>query len=177
MTMDPSDYREQYLEELRNQAEKQLGYQAFLDKSKSSSERMQALTSNMQSLTDEEHSNTLEIIQDRDEEPELRASALMTIGREMGNRDESIDLLLQLLQDQTQPYEVRIAALRVLQILAFTSLLFMAKRPEYLATLRSIVDDPDTRMREAAIEILALEKDEYVQRRLNEGLDDPSRAL
>jgi HEAT repeat protein len=62
-------------------------------------------------------------------------------------------------------------------MLAFTSTLFMSKRPDFLAALRSIVEDPDVAVRQAAIEVLAMEKDEYVQRRLNEGLDDPSRAL
>jgi uncharacterized protein (UPF0147 family) len=152
--MDPSEYRNQYQEELQRQGEGQTGAREFVD-----------------------NSMLLSQIRDQSEEPARRAAALRASGRDMGQRDESIDLLLELLKDIAQPHEVRAAALQVLQTLAFTSSLFMAKRPAFLATLRSIVDDPDTQIRQAAIEILALEKDEYVQRRLNEGLDDPSKAL
>jgi uncharacterized protein (UPF0147 family) len=175
--MDGPDEREQYLEELNRQAEAQPGYREFLDKSRSPSQRMEALTASAKPQSEEDLANTMDIVQDQEEDPELRASALRAIGREMGERDESIDLLLELLQDNTQPREVRLAALHVLQMLAFTSPLFMSKRPEYLSALRSMVDDPDAGMRQEAIGILALEKDEYVQRRLNEGLDDPSKAL
>jgi hypothetical protein len=54
---------------------------------------------------------------------------------------------------------------------------FPGKRPDYLATLRSIIEDPDAQLRRRAIGILAREKDEYVQRRLIEGLEQRSRAL
>jgi len=175
--MDASEYRKQYMEELQRQAEGRPGYREFLDKAKSPSERLQALTGNEKSLTEEGLEEAISLIRDRQEESELRASALKAIGREMGNDDGSIDLLLELLKDKAEPRQVRLAALQVLQMLAFTSPLFMSKRPEFLAALRSIVDDSDAQIRQAAIEVLALEKDEYVQRRLNEGLDNPSKAL
>jgi hypothetical protein len=54
---------------------------------------------------------------------------------------------------------------------------FPAKRPDYLAALRSIVDDPDSQLRRVAIGILAREKDDYVQRRLVDGLEGKSKAL
>ena len=175
--MDPSEYRKQYTEELKRQTEKQPGYHEFLNRSNSLSQRLEALAGSTKSLTEEELANTINIIRDQEEEPELRVLALKAIGRDIGNRDESINLLLELLKEKTESREVRMAALQVLQMLSFISPLFMSKRPEFLAALRSIVDDPDSKIRQAAIEILALEKDEYVQRRLNEGLDDPSKAL
>jgi uncharacterized protein (UPF0147 family) len=175
--MDSSEHRKQYTEQLQRQTERQPGYHEFLNKSNSLSQRLEALASSAKSLTEDELANAIKIIHDQEEEPELRVSALRAIGRDIGNREESIDLLLELLKDKAQPREVRLAALQVLQMLAFVSPLFMSKRPEFLAALRSIVDDPDTKISQAAIEILALEKDEYVQRRLNEGLDDPSKAL
>lgn len=175
--MDASEYRNQYLEELKRRAERQSGSREFLDKSMSLSQRLEALTATPKSRTEDELAEAINLIRDSEEEPELRASALKAIGQDVGTRDESIDVVLGILKDPAQLRELRMAALQVLQMLAFTSLLFMSKRPEFLATLRSIVDDPDATVRQAAIEILALEKDEYVQRRLNEGLDDPSKAL
>src|SRR5215216_5108576 len=175
--MDSSEYRRQYAEELKRQTEGQPGYQEFLEKSNSRSQRHSALAAGTSPLTEEELAASLDILRDQKEEPTLRASALRAIGWEIGNREESINVLLELLQDKTQPREVRVAALQALQMLAFISPLFMSKRPEFLAALRTIVDDPDGAIRQAALEILAMEKDEYGQRRLNEGLDDPSRAL
>ena len=175
--MDSSEYRRQYVEELKRQTEGQPGYQEFLERSNSLSQRLRALTTRTSPLTAEELAASLDILRDRNEEPVLRASALRAIGREIGNREESINVLLELLQDKTEPGEVRLAALQTLQMLAFISPLFMSKRPEFLAALRAIVDDPDGALRQAALEILAMEKDEYGQRRLSEGLDDPARAL
>jgi HEAT repeat protein len=175
--MDSSEYRRQYTVQLNRQTESQPGYHEFLNKSNSLSQRLEALAGSTKSPTEEDLNNAINIIRDQEEEPELRASALRAIGRDIGNREESIDLLLELLKDKAEPREVRLAALQVLQMLAFISPLFMSKRPEFLAALRSIVEDPDTAVRQAAIEVLAMEKDEYVQRRLNAGLDDPSKAL
>ena len=175
--MDPSEYRRQYAEQLQRQAESQPGSQEFLDKSSSPSRRLELLAGRAQPLPEQELADAIDLIRDPGQDPALRASALRAIGKDMGQREESIDTLLDLLKDQTQPAEVRLAALKVLQMLAFISPLFLAKRPAFLATLRSIVDDPDAAVRQAAIEVLAMEKDEYVQRRLLEGLDDPSRAL
>jgi HEAT repeat protein len=55
--------------------------------------------------------------------------------------------------------------------------LFPGKRPEYLAALRSIVDDPDRTLRRRAVGALAREKDEYVQRRLIDGLEGHEKPL
>jgi hypothetical protein len=175
--MDSSEYRKQVAEQLERQAQNQPGSQEFLNRSGSVSQRLQALAGRTKPLSEEDVAGAIELIRDPEAEPALRASALRSIGRDMGDREESIDELIDLLQDRAQPGEVRLAALRALQVLAFTSPLFLSKRPEFLAALRAIVEDPEPAVREAGIELLAFEKDEYVQRRLHEGLDDPSRAL
>jgi len=175
--MDASEYRKQYAEKLKRVAEKQPDFRDFLDKSKPVSKRLKALGSSARLLSEAEQAESVTIIRDKEEEPELRASALRAISRDVGTSGELIDMALALLRDEAEPRELRISALQVLQRLGFTSPIFVSKRAEYLAALRSIVGDKDTRLRQQAIEILALVKDEYVQRRLNEGLKNPSRAL
>jgi len=177
MAIDPSEYRRQYAEQLQRQAESQPGSQEFLNRSGSPSQQLEALAGKAQPLPEEELANAVQLVRNPEAEPALRAAALRAIGPDMRNREDAIDALLDLLREQTQPREVRLAALKVLLTLAFISPLFLSKRPEFLAALRSIVEDADAAVRQAAIEVLALEKDEYVQRRLNEGLDDPSQAL
>lgn len=64
-----------------------------------------------------------------------------------------------------------------MQQISFSAMSFPAIRPDYLATLRSIIADPNGQLRQRAISILAQEKDEYVQRRLIEGLEGYSTPL
>jgi HEAT repeat protein len=114
---------------------------------------------------------------DRGRDVPSRASALRSIGMGIVEDPGLIDAVLGVLRDDTEPAELRKTALSVLQQSSFSAVVFAPKRPEYLAALRSIVDDRDAELRRRAIGILAREKDEYVQRRLLEGLERPSKAL
>src|ERR1051326_2260945 len=78
--------------------------------------------------------------------------------------------LLQVLADKTESASARLAALHALQQLSFNVPLFAEIRPAFLEILRTVIDDPDALLREQAVEALAQEKDEYVQRRLLAGL-------
>jgi HEAT repeat protein len=85
--------------------------------------------------------------------------------------------LTDILAEPSQPESVREAALRVLQINSFSSPTMLAHRPRYLRTLRGLIDDPSSSIRDSAIEVLAMNQDEYLQRRLIEGLEDPERRI
>ena len=91
--------------------------------------------------------------------------------------DDTLQASLNVLRDQKQPIKVRLAALQSLQAATFAVLEFEPHREEYFATLRELVDDPDDELRQRVLGILAREKDGYVQQRLLEGLQDPSKAL
>lgn len=77
---------------------------------------------------------------------------------------------LQILGDANRSAEERRAALVTLQQLSFNVPLLAEFRPAFIETLRAIIDDPDERLRDMALESLAQEKDEYAQRRLLAGL-------
>lgn len=91
--------------------------------------------------------------------------------------DKSLQASLDVLRDREQPIKVRLAALQSLQAATFSVIEFEPYREDYLATLREIVDDPDEELRQRVLGILARENDGYVQKRLLEGLQDPSKAL
>lgn len=91
--------------------------------------------------------------------------------------DENLQAALAVLRDREQPIKVRLAALQSLQAASFSVIEFEPYREDYLATLREISDDPDEELRQRVLGILAREKDSYVQQRLLEGLQDPSKAL
>ena len=91
--------------------------------------------------------------------------------------DQNAQAALNVLRDREQPIKVRLAALQSLQAASFSVIEFEPYREDYLATLREIVDDPDEELRQRVLGILAREKDGYVQQKLLEGLQDPSKAL
>ena len=106
-----------------------------------------------------------------------RLETVRAMSRQVTSEPQNIDRLIAVLGDRSQPADVRIAALDGLQAATFLVQEFAPKRPEYLETLRSVIDDPDRTLRRRALGVLAREKDEYVQRRLIEGLEHPSKAL
>jgi HEAT repeat protein len=148
-----------------------------LDKSKSVPERLDALESTSGMKEQDVVYDLLNLVRNKDEDLQLRISALDGISIEIGENHDFIDVVLGLAGDESEPPLLRRAALRVLQQGSFRTTLFQPKRPEYLAVLREIVDDKDAQLRLLAIGVLAAEKDEYVQRRLIEGLKDPAIAL
>ena len=91
--------------------------------------------------------------------------------------DDTLQASLNVLRDPKQPIKVRLAALQSLQAATFAVLEFEPHREDYFATLRELVDDPDEELRQRVLGILAREKDGYVQQRLLQGLQDPSKAL
>ena len=82
-----------------------------------------------------------------------------------------------MLKDTQSPQAVRLAALKALQSASFSVVKFTPCRPEYLAALRSLIDDPDPEVRQRVLGILAREQDGYTQQRLLEGLQQPEKAL
>ena len=91
--------------------------------------------------------------------------------------DDTLQASLDVLRDRQQPIKVRLAALQSLQAATFSVIEFEPHREDYFATLRELVDDPDEELRQRVLGILARENDGYVQKRLLDGLQDPSKAL
>ena len=91
--------------------------------------------------------------------------------------DKNMKASLDVLRDRAQPIKVRLAALQSLQAASFSVIEFEPYREDYLATLREIIDDPDEELRQRVLGILSRENDGYTQKRLIEGLEDPSKAL
>jgi hypothetical protein len=91
--------------------------------------------------------------------------------------DDTLQASLDVLRDKNQPIKVRLAALQSLQAASFSVIEFEPHREDYLATLRELVEEPDPELRQRVLGILAREKDGYTQKRLLEGLQDPTKAL
>jgi hypothetical protein len=173
--MDVPDYRSQYEAELDRVAREQVGFRELADRPAGAAR--DAAAASTAPADDDDLAAAVAVLRDPGAEPRLQTEALAVIAVNVEDRPELVNLLLERLADGSVPASLRGEFLDVLQQIAFRIVLFPAKRPDYLATLRSIVDDPDARLRRRAIGILAREKDEYVQRRLIEGLEQRARAL
>ncbi|MGH3921094.1 MAG: hypothetical protein ACRDSG_18980 [Pseudonocardiaceae bacterium] len=171
--MDVEDYRRQYEAELEQAAREEVSFRDLLDSSRTGQRETVAAVAE----DDDDLTAAVAVIRDSGADALLRSAALQLISIDIDKNPELIEPLLELLRDGTMPAEVRVAVLNVLQQISFRAVLFPAIRPEYLATLRSIIEDPDAQLRRRAIGILAREKDEYIQRRLVEGLERRSAPL
>ena len=112
----------------------------------------------------------IQLLKNKQEEVTVRSLVLQKALSSIGKNSEYIRDCLSILSDKTDRIEMRKGVFTVLKALNFGSKLFVSLRPEYMAILRSLLDDPDTDLREMAAEELAKVKDEFVQRRLLNGL-------
>lgn len=113
----------------------------------------------------------LDVLREPDLDPGRRDEALTVLGATVDTEPERISELLALLVDRNTAIEIRLGLLTALQQISFRGVLFPGVRPEYLETLRGLVEDPDRNLRRRAIGVLAREQDPYIQDRLVAGLE------
>jgi hypothetical protein len=169
------DYRKRVEAELIASAERRANEQVSVDKAVPAAQREAALPAVVQDPDD--IAKAVAIVLDPAEDRGLRQSVLQRLGIAVGESHELIGLVLGLSRNAAEPAALRLVALRILQQADFTSALFRSRRPDYLAALREIAGDEHSELREQALEILAIKKDEYAQRILLDGLRTPSAAV
>jgi hypothetical protein len=84
---------------------------------------------------------------------------------------------LEVLKNTAANPRDREAALWHLQTGSFLAGQFEPHRPGFIQALQLATTDPDGGLRRAALDILANAKDDFARRKLEEGLDDPAKAL
>ena len=173
--MDISEYRRQFEEELE-QAARQPTFRDQVARSRQGAESRAAVAS-PGSAADDVLAAAIAVLGDDEADEQLRFAALQVISSAADEQPDLIDTLIGVLRDTGRPADVRIAVLDTLQQISFQTAAFAARRPDYLAALRSVVDDSNAELRQRAIGILARENDEYVQRRLLDGLEGKSGEL
>src|SRR4051794_5008764 len=100
--MDSSEYRKQYAEHLERVDKERGDYRDYLDKSKSVSERQQVLKGAPSFIEPNQVAEALGVIEDKDEDPELRASTLYKISTAASTDNQLMDLLLKLIKDDAE---------------------------------------------------------------------------
>ena len=117
------------------------------------------------------------ILQDKKNDAGLRALALSKLLSAVSSSEELLLYVLNIIGDKKDYPELREEAFRTLRTISFSSKVYLSLMPQIDKTLRGIIRDNVQSIREQAISYLVLEKDEYVQRKLIEGLRQPSKAL
>ena len=173
--MDSSEYRKRIAQQITKAKKQRAKQHVSSDKRVSVAKRLASLPAALREPDDV--AKGVEILRDSTEDPALRETVLQRMGSAVGTSDPLIDLVLGLFRNPAERVRVRLAALRVLQQASFASALFRSRRADYLAALREVVNDRRAELREEALEILAIDKDEYAQRKLLEGLRTPAAAL
>ncbi len=125
----------------------------------------------------EAYTTALKTATNREQDPGERVKAFAGVARAICDDKEKLDDVIKVLQDAQSPQAVRLAALRALQAASFSVVKFTPCRPAYRTALRSLVEDPDTEIRQRVLGILARDQDGYAQQRLIEGLQHPGKAL
>jgi hypothetical protein len=175
--MDVSEYRRQVEAEAEAAARREPAFREILRNARPSGRAGEGAFESSTATGGDDLSIGLAVLLDSDANEEAFTAALQAMSLEVNDYPELIDTLLAYLDDAGNPPDRRLAVLNLLQEISFRMVGFPAKRPDYLAALRSIIDDPDSQLRRVAIGILAREKDDYVQRRLVDGLEGKSKAL
>jgi hypothetical protein len=119
----------------------------------------------------------LSLLQDKRNPVKLRIMAMQRITNIFINDTAFITTCLNILNDRSDDLAIRNTALNTLRTLRFGSRQLMAMNAEFRNVMRSLLDDPDNNLRSIAAETLALEKDEYVQRRLLEDISKPEQTI
>lgn len=106
-----------------------------------------------------------------------RVAAIDTARLDAISRPEVMRTLIAVLADQADDARVRRAAQGALEELSFAAGDFAPYDADYHGALRIAATDPDPQLAEGALEVLALGQDDYAQRLLVQGLQDPSTAV
>jgi len=149
----------------------------FFDDTKSLEERLRAFEQIGTFSNEADASRAIALFRDTSQNSALRAAALQGLIYQVGDNELLMDEVIALIDNQDIAVELRTAAISVMQANSFSSPIYPSKRPAYHNALKSVIDDQDENLKSVAMEYLALVGDEYVQRRLLEGLEDAKQQL
>lgn len=113
----------------------------------------------------------LTVLRDKSQPVQTRLEAMAHLGLPVAGFDETVEALLAIVEDSADDGTIRFAALRILGSAAFQVVRFRPHEQAYQRALRNLVDDAEPRLRDVAVEILALRHDPEVQQVLVAGLE------
>ncbi|MEM7049333.1 MAG: tyrosinase family protein [Acidobacteriota bacterium] len=149
----------------------------ILDKELETTTRLSALESTRFVEQVDDHEALAGIVSDKQEPAEIRIKVMHLVAPYMGHSQAFIENLLEILDDTSEPAEVRQAAMSQFRLFSLGGPAFREFRETVLPGLRNLIRDEDPEIAQEAIDLLAYQKDEFLQRELRDGLENPERAL
>ena len=121
---------------------------------------------------------TAEIEKEKQSAPVVALSASDSLGsRAAADDPDALFKYIATFRDASQPTETRLAALHNIQTALFSVSGFDRFRASFKDALRAVASDKDQELRTSALELLAMNKDDYVQQLLLKGIENPAEAL
>lgn len=149
--------------------------QKILDKSLDSQLRLAALDSFDEPI--DELDSLTGIVTDKLEPAAVRSGVVQLLTRYLGHTEEFVRILISILTDTSEPAELRKTVMLQIRVLGFEGSAFKQFRPIVMEGLRKLIRDEDKHISLEAIDLLAYQKDEWLQRELKEGLENPEKAI
>jgi hypothetical protein len=106
-----------------------------------------------------------------------RVAAMSQVPLAAVKNDDNPQAVLSVLRNKDEPVEVRLAALQQLAAASFSAEGFESWRGDYIVTLRDVATDSDPEIRQRSLGLLARENDDFAEKKLLEGLQNPEKAL
>lgn len=114
---------------------------------------------------------------DSDKTIDERVSAICSPNLVILEKEEYFKDILSVLENTSEPLDVRLSALQAIQATTFQIAEFEKFRGNYISTLRKVARGPEEILRNRALGILSRQKDGYAQKKLIQGLHNPEKAL
>ena len=107
----------------------------------------------------------------------LMSESVNPLGHAVSGDSGTIAKEIAVLRDSSQPAEVRLAALHNVQTATFLGPGFDPYRAAFRDALRAVTADKNPELRTTALELLAMDKDDFARQLLLKGFEDPGQAL
>ncbi len=174
---DKRKYMDDLRKELISGAQAEEGYRKALLAATDENELREAL-SNVSVLTENDTiKKATGILKDEKADTGLRVLALYKLTHAVSLDKNLIIYVLGLLKNKKLSADLRKAAFNCIQTIKFSSAVVAGLQSRITDVFKSLVEDKNQKIRESMITYLAQQKDEFVQRKLLEGIAEPAKAL
>lgn len=147
----------------------------ILNKSIDSQLRLAALASVEEPI--DELDSLSGIVTDKEEPATVRVRVVQLLTKYLGHTEEFVRVLINILTDLSEPAELRKTVMLQIRGLTLEGPGFKQFRPIVIEGLRKLIRDKDKQIALEAIDLLAYQKDEWLQRELKEGLENEDKAI
>ena len=174
---DKRAYKERYRKMIKDLPAINNNYGTFFDSDKSDEDRLSSVDVSAKPIDADDVDKLFVVIADPDEEIQIRLHALNGITSSIFDHEDHLKMLLGVLRDDNENTGLRINIIGLLKTISFGQASRLDQAPDIKDAIKAVLKSEEDELRREAMHFLAPMKDEYLQRLLQEGLEDSSKAL